>query len=189
MGNIKLKKLAIALIIITGSLSVKGQNPYIDAVAYLKGGDSIIGKTKVNSVYTKFIFKEEGTNKKSKLGPRDILYIKTKEEFPKELSYKIVQGGAAEPKIVQKIVAGKISLYVQIDLSYGFTKVNPFAKSKTSNINNLDEKGNYGKQDNFGFNRNTFGITVNKARFFLGKNNTPFIEPLPKNRVENDETI
>ena len=184
MGDLTLKGVVITLIIILGSSSAKSQTFFIDAVAYLKSGDSIIGKTKINSVYTKFIFKEEDTGKKVKLGPRDINYIKTREEFPKKLLYKIVEGSGAEPKIVQKIVDGKTSLYIKIGLSYGFTKDSPFSKSKTTNINNVGERGKYKNQDNFWFSGNLSGITYSKAKFFLGKNNTPFIKPLPKKRVE-----
>lgn len=184
MGNITFKGLALTIILVMVSLSSQSQTFFIDAVAYLKSGDSIIGKTKVNSVYTKFIFKEEGTGKKFKFGPRDIDYITTREEFPKELSFKIVEGRAAEPKIVQKIVDGKMSLYVQIDLSYSFTKDSPFSKSETANINIVGERGKFNYQDNFWLSGNLSGITYTKAQFFLGKNASPFINPLPKKRVK-----
>ena len=109
MGNIDFKILVIVLCCIAASPKAISQTTFIDAVAYLKTGDSIVGKTRVNPIYTKFIFKDEKSKKKLKLGPRDLVFIKTREEFPKELSYKIVEGKAAEPKIVQKIVDGNIS--------------------------------------------------------------------------------
>jgi hypothetical protein len=69
-------------------------------------------------------------------------------------------------------------------LNYGFTKSSPFSKSETSNINSLKEKGKFTTTDKWVFSNNISGILYNKAEFFIGKNGSPFIKPLPKKRME-----
>lgn len=168
------------------SLSLQGQiDSYIDASIFLRNGDSLSGKIKLNTYSTQFVFKEAITKRKRKLGPRDVALVYTQETIPRVLSFKIVNDGkGSEPKIVELILNGKIALYRRLEKAGPGYYPNEYEDGYITVYRT--EKGLKLK---YTAPKVKSGLTMSKlgkkiSTFYYGTKDSDMVKKLPKKRIE-----
>lgn len=179
-------RLIIVLFLTSLSLSLSAQvDGYIDASIFLRNGDSLSGRIKLNTYSTDFVFKDASTNMRRKLGPKDVSLVYTKETTPRVLSFKIVNDGSgAAPKIVEQIVAGKIALYRRLEKAGPFYNPNEFNDGLITVYRT--EKG---LKFTYTAPALKSGLTMSKlgkkiSTFYYGTSDSDIVKKLPKKRNE-----